>query len=148
MKSRRHNPSRHALWLVLGLLPGLCRPASAQERVIEILADHDSRYKIAGENSPEITLIAGEPVLLRITARKAKSRNRDGSIHGFVMLRANHSRVPGWELLLRPGTQDFELTAPLEPGEYQVVCTVICSEDHEGMNMKVKIVAAAEGGAQ
>jgi heme/copper-type cytochrome/quinol oxidase subunit 2 len=38
--------------------------------------------------------------------------------------------------LLTPGTQEFHLTAPTEVGEYVVVCTVICSEDHEGMHMK------------
>jgi heme/copper-type cytochrome/quinol oxidase subunit 2 len=28
------------------------------------------------------------------------------------------------------------MIAPDEPGEYVVVCTVICSEDHEGMFMR------------
>jgi heme/copper-type cytochrome/quinol oxidase subunit 2 len=114
--------------------------AYAQEHVIQVLADKDSRYKIAGERTPEITVKAGEPVLLRITARKAKSWNRDGSVHGFSLLRAkNRSPVPGWDLLLKPGTQEFHLIAPTEPGEYVVVCTVVCSEDHEGMHMKFTV---------
>ena len=105
--------------------------------VIEVLADKDSRYKIAGEKKPEITVKAGEPILLRITARKGKSWNRDGSIHGFSLLRAkDRSKVAGWDLLLKPGTQEFPMTAPAEPGEYVVVCTVVCSEEHEGMFMK------------
>ena len=80
-------------------------------------------------------------MLLRVTARKAKSWNRDGSIHGFTLLRAqDHSRVPGWDLLFKPGSQEFALTAPPEPGEYLVVCTVICSEDHEGMHMKFTVL--------
>lgn len=113
----------------------------AQGRVIEVIADHDSRYKIAGEGTPEITVKAGEHILLRITAHKAKSRNRDGSIHGFTLLRAkDRTRVEGWDLLLKPGTQEFQLTAPAEPGEYEVVCTVICSEDHEGMHMKFTVL--------
>jgi heme/copper-type cytochrome/quinol oxidase subunit 2 len=113
----------------------------AQTHVIEVLADKDSRYKIAGERTPEITVKAGEPVLLRITARRAKSWNRDGSIHGFSLLRAkDRSKVPGWDLLLKPGVQEFELTAPSEPGEYVVVCTVICSDEHEGMRMKFVVL--------
>ena len=32
------------------------------------------------------------------------------------------------------------LNAPTEPGEYVVVCTVICSEEHEGMHMKFIVV--------
>jgi heme/copper-type cytochrome/quinol oxidase subunit 2 len=108
--------------------------------VIEIVADKDSRYKSPVGSKPEITLKAGEKVLLRVTARKAKSWNRDGSIHGFTLLRAgDRTKVPDWNLLLRPGTQQFQLTAPAEPGEYVVVCTVICSEDHEGMNMRVVV---------
>jgi heme/copper-type cytochrome/quinol oxidase subunit 2 len=113
----------------------------AQSRVIEITADKDSRYKIAGQSKPEITLKAGEQVLLRITAYKGKTWNRDGSIHGFTLMRAsNWTKVPGWNLALFPGTHEFQLTAPSEPGDYIVVCTVICSEEHENMNMKLMVV--------
>jgi heme/copper-type cytochrome/quinol oxidase subunit 2 len=125
-----------AAFAVLGV-----RVAQAQVHVIEIVADKDSRYKTPDGGRPEITLKAGEPVLLRVSARKAKSWNRDGSIHGFTLLRAgDRSKVPGWNLLLRPGSQEFQVTAPADPGEYVVVCTVICSEDHEGMNMRVLVV--------
>jgi len=119
-----------------------CAPrAGAQAHVIEITADSDSRYKIAGQRVPEITVKAGEPVLLRVTAHRAKSWNRDGSIHGFTLLRAkDRTRVEGWDLLFKPGKQEFTLTAPSEPGEYVVVCTVICSEEHEGMHMKFTVL--------
>jgi heme/copper-type cytochrome/quinol oxidase subunit 2 len=121
-------------------LPG-AQIDAAQVHVIEVVADKDSRYKSPDGGKPEITLKAGEQVLLRVSARKAKSWNRDGSIHGFTLLRAaDRAKVQGWILLLRPGQQEFQLTAPAEPGEYLVVCTVICSEDHEGMNMRLLIV--------
>jgi heme/copper-type cytochrome/quinol oxidase subunit 2 len=114
---------------------------SVQPRIIEVLADSDSRYKIAGERTPEITVKAGEPILLRVTARRGKSWNRDGSIHGFSLLRAkDRTRVEGWDLLFKPGKQEFQLTAPAEAGEYVVVCTVVCSEDHEGMHMKFTVL--------
>jgi heme/copper-type cytochrome/quinol oxidase subunit 2 len=113
----------------------------AQPRVIELTADRDSRYRIAGEKTPDITVKAGEQILLRVTARKAKSWNRDGSIHGFTLLKAKErTRVEGWDLLFKPGMQEFVLTAPTEPGEYEAVCTVICSEDHEGMHLKFTVV--------
>jgi heme/copper-type cytochrome/quinol oxidase subunit 2 len=116
-------------------------PASAQVHVIELVADKDSRYKNLDGSKPEITLKAGEQVLLRVSARKAKSWNRDGSIHGFTLVRASdRSKVEGWNLLLRPGQQEFQLTAPAEAGEYVVMCTVICSEYHEGMNMRLLVV--------
>jgi len=115
--------------------------AFAQAHVIDLVADSDSRYKIAGERTPEITVKAGEQLLLRVTARRGKSWNRDGSVHGFTLLRAkDRTPVEGWSLLFKPGRQEFHLTAPAEPGEYQVVCTVICSEDHEGMHMKFTVL--------
>jgi heme/copper-type cytochrome/quinol oxidase subunit 2 len=108
-----------------------------QSRVIEILADHDSRYKMAGQKQPMITVKAGEEITLRITAKKAENHNRDGSIHGFTLLRSKDRKpVPGWDLLLKPGRQEFSLAAPSEPGEYVVICTVICGPDHEQMSMK------------
>src|ERR1700674_5398417 len=109
--------------------------------VIEVTADSDSRYKIAGQRVPEITVKAGEQVLLRVTAHRGKSWNRDGSIHGFSLLRAkDRTRVDGWDLLFKPGKQEILLTVPNEPGAYEGVCTVICSEDHEGMHMKVTVL--------
>lgn len=114
---------------------------SAQARVIEVTADSDSRYKIAGQRVPEITVKAGEQILLRVTAHRGKSWNRDGSIHGFTLLRAkDRTKVEGWDLLFKPGKQEFLLTTPNEPGAYEVVCTVICSEDHEGMHMKFTVL--------
>lgn len=115
--------------------------ATPAVHVVEVTADSDSRYKIAGQRTPEITVKAGEQVLLRVTANRAKSWNRDGSIHGFTLLRAkDRSKVDGWDLLFKPGKQEFLLTAPNEPGAYEVVCTVICSEDHEGMHMKLTVL--------
>jgi heme/copper-type cytochrome/quinol oxidase subunit 2 len=126
------------LCLLAGSLHGF---GQGQAHVIEVLADKDSRYKIRGQSHPEIVVKAGEPILLRIEARKGKTWNRDGTVHGFTLLRAkDHAKVPGWSLELTPGVQEFPLTAPAEPGEYEVVCTVICSDDHEGMRMKFLVV--------
>ena len=129
-----------AIWMVPTM--DTCRQsAPPAARVIEVLADHDSRYKMAGQKQPVIALKAGEPVTLRITAKKAKNVNRDGAIHGFTLLRAkDRSPVPDWDFELQPGVQEFSLTAPSEPGEYVVTCTVICSQDHEGMNMKLVVL--------
>lgn len=133
---------RMLLWIaVVSTLLFSATRARAQAHLIELTADSDSRYKIAGQRTPEITVKAGEQVLLRVTARKGKSWNRDGSIHGFTLLRAkDRTKVDGWDLLFKPGQQEFILTAPTEPGAYEVVCTVICSEDHEGMHMKFTVV--------
>ena len=115
--------------------------ATSQPRLIEILADHDSRYKIGGQTNPAITLKAGEEIRLRITAIKAKNKNRDGAVHGFTLLHAkDRTPVDGWDFMLMPGVQEFMVKAPADPGDYLVVCTVICSSGHEQMNMKVIVV--------
>src|SRR5690348_8194022 len=72
-----------------------------QGRVIEILADHDSRYRMEGQKQVVLKLKAGEKITLRITAKKAKNANRDGAIHGFTLLRAkDRSPVPDWDFEL------------------------------------------------
>jgi heme/copper-type cytochrome/quinol oxidase subunit 2 len=116
-------------------------PIWGQTQTIAVLADRDSRFKIAGKSGTQITLKAGEPVRLRITAVKGKTWNRDGVVHGFTLVRLkDRLKVPRWDLELRPGAQEFMLVAPSEPGEYEVLCTVICSDDHEGMRMKVLVI--------
>ena len=131
--------------LLTALLPLASIPQCAaqnQIRVIEILADKDSRYKIGRQASPTLTLEAGEEVQFRITAKKAKTHNRNGSIHGFALIRKKDgAKFPDWDLELKPGTQEFILKVPSEPGEYEIVCTVICSEGHEDMHMKVIVIA-------
>jgi len=135
-------PSIHRIVVLIAVaLLAVLPRARAQARIIELTADSDSRYKIAGQRTPEITVKAGEQLLLRVTAHRGKTWNRDGSIHGFTLLRAkDRTHVEGWDLLFKPGKQEFLLTAPAEPGEYEVVCTVICSEDHEGMHMKFTVL--------
>jgi len=116
--------------------------AQTQPRVIEILADKDSLFKIGKQASPTLTFKAGEEILFRITARKAQNRNRNGSIHGFALIRKKDgAKFPDWDLELKAGTQEFTLKVPAEPGEYEIVCTVICSDGHEDMHMKVIVVA-------
>jgi heme/copper-type cytochrome/quinol oxidase subunit 2 len=139
-------------WMAVRALAGLALafvtyfPAARQDaapapRTIEVLADHDSRYKIAGMKQPAITVRAGEALTLRVTARRAKTHNREGFIHGFTLLRAKDRQpVEGWDFQLMPGTQDFSVVAPKEAGEYVVICTVVCSEDHEGMTLKFVVL--------
>ena len=109
-------------------------------RVLEITATKDSRYVIDGKENPHLTMKAGEPLELRITAFRAKTWQRDGSVHGLAMLRAkDRARVPGWNFFLTPGKQVLHVNAPSEPGEYVILCTVICSDGHEQMTMKVTV---------
>jgi heme/copper-type cytochrome/quinol oxidase subunit 2 len=114
---------------------------AAEPRLIEVIADHKSRFSVPGQSEAAISVKAGEKVRLRITATKAANRNRDGSVHGFTLLHPGDRKpVDGWDFLLQPGTQEFVVTAPMEPGNYEVVCTVICSGNHEHMSMKFTVL--------
>jgi hypothetical protein len=104
--------------------PSAQQSGTPSGRVIEVLADHDSRYKVSGTKEPLITVKPDEVLTLRVTAKKAKNSNREGFIHGFTLLRS----------------KDRKPVAPQEPGEHVVICTVICSEDHEGMTLKLVVL--------
>jgi hypothetical protein len=105
---------------------------------VNLIADHNSVFRVLGEKR-EIELVAGEPVHLHVDARKGKSMNRDGSIHGLLLLNSQRKPEPGWDLLFKPGIQEMELIAPTEPGLYEAVCTVICSTAHEQMKLRVVV---------
>jgi len=113
MEHARHNSARQSMRRILlsfFVLALFSRETFAQTRVIEIVASKDSRYVVGGQDKPEIAVKAGEALVLRITAYKGKSWNRDGSIYGFTLLRSkNRTKVQGWDLLLKPGTQEFRV---------------------------------------
>lgn len=109
-------------------------------RVIELTADRDSRYRQEHKVSPTIEVFAGEPLILRITAVRAKQVARDGSVHGLALLDKSSNTVAGWKFFLQPGVQELTVTAPSEPGRYTAVCTVICSDAHEGMGFTLLVL--------
>ena len=114
---------------------------STSPRVIELIADKDSRYRQGRKADPTIEVFAGEPLILRITAVRAKEIARDGSVHGLALLDKNSDATPGWRFFLHPGVQDLAVTAPTRPGRYHAVCLVICSDAHEGMGFTLLVSA-------
>jgi hypothetical protein len=118
-------------WILMPCFP--CCAQAVQPRVIELAADSDSRYREAGKAAPTVEVFAGEQLVLRIRATRAKEVARDGSIHGLALLDKNLEAVRGWRFFLRPGLQEIPVIAPTQPGRYRAVCTVICSDMHDGM---------------
>jgi heme/copper-type cytochrome/quinol oxidase subunit 2 len=116
---------------------------SAQPRIIELTAGRDSRYREGRKVAPTIEVRAGEPLILRITAVRAETVARDGSVHGLALLDKNSEAVPGWKFFLHPGVQDLAVFAPSQPGRYTAVCTVICSDGHEGMGFTLLVTEPA-----
>ena len=116
----------------------------AHPRIIELSADKDSRYRQARKIAPTIEATTGESLILRITASRAEQVARDGSVHGLALLDKNSNAVPGWRFFLHPGIQELRVTAPVQPGQYTAVCTVICSDAHEGMYFTLVVIEPKE----
>jgi hypothetical protein len=132
-----------ALWILAGWMNGHAQSTEVrQARVIELTADKDSRYRRDGKVTRTIEAFAGESLVLRVTAVRARETARDGSIHGLALLDQNSNAVPGWRFFFQPGIQEVQVTAPAQPGLYTAVCTVICSDAHEGMSFKLLVTAA------
>ena len=112
---------------------------TSQPRIIELTADKDSRYRMGEVVAPTIQVLPGERLILRVTAIRAKEVARDGSIHGLALLDKDENAVPGWRFYLHPGVQDLEVIAPMQPGRYSAVCTIICSDMHDGMGFTVVV---------
>ncbi len=127
-----------SLILTLVCLLAVSTPAGARKtaRVTEIIADKDGQFKVPGQKEPVIVAYPKEVLRLRITARKGSEWEADGAVHGFW---APALAEQGWYLRLREGTQEFTLTAPEDPGEYTILCSVICGPGHTRMNMKLVV---------
>ena len=109
---------------------------SANPRVIEVIADRDNTFKMPGTRKPVIILKPGETVTFRITSHFGGEQARDGAEHSFVVKKL---RDQGWDIRLKEGTQDYQLVAPQETGEYLIECTVECGRGHDDMNMKLVV---------
>jgi heme/copper-type cytochrome/quinol oxidase subunit 2 len=132
----------HLLAFVLycgtGLLgPAVClaRSGGDQERVVELTADKDNRFKLSGGKQSALVLKAGETVKFRIMAYFGGEKARDGSVHSFVV---RSLRDAGWDVRLKEGLNEFTLVAP-GAGDYLVECTVKCGPGHDSMSMKMQV---------
>lgn len=140
---------KHSLLIAILFVLPTCTTFRAQSepggtpRVIELSADKDSRYRQGRKIAPTIEVNAGEALILRVMATRAKQVARDGSIHGLALLDKDENAVPGWRFYLHPGVQDLAVTAPAQPGRYTVVCTVICSDSHEGMGFTLLVKSSS-----
>ena len=105
-------------------------------RTIQIVADHDNRFKLIGEAKQVLIVQPNEPLLLRITAHRGEEMARDGAVHSLVIRRL---RAEGWDIRLKEGTQDVPLHAPSTPGTYLIECTVRCGSGHDNMNLKMVV---------
>jgi heme/copper-type cytochrome/quinol oxidase subunit 2 len=123
-----------AVTTLLGIGTSGARPAPDLPRMIEVIADKDNTFKVPGEKKAIIAVKPGEKLILRITSHFGGEQSRDGSVHSFVVKKL---REQGWDIRLKEGTQEYQLVAPQETGEYLVECTVKCGRGHDDMNMKL-----------
>ena len=106
--------------------------ARAQVRTVEIIAGKDNVFHLPG-GEKVLCLKSGERIHFKITSAFGGEKGRDGSVHSFVV---KTLRDEGWDVRLRAGVQEFDLSAP-KAGEYVVECTVKCGPGHDTMNFKM-----------
>jgi len=109
---------------------------AAEPKVWHVTATKDQTFVVEGEKNPVITVKAGETVHLRITAEKGQRVASDGSVHSFTIKELANE---GWNLRLKPGTEDYTLTAPSKPGTYSIQCMVPCGPAHAEQKMKLVV---------
>jgi heme/copper-type cytochrome/quinol oxidase subunit 2 len=109
---------------------------AAEPKVWHIFATKNQTFTVEGEKKPVITVKAGETVHLRITAEKAQRIANDGTVHSFTVKELANQ---GWDIRLKPGTQEYTLTAPSKAGEYLVQCMVPCGPVHAEQRMKLVV---------
>jgi heme/copper-type cytochrome/quinol oxidase subunit 2 len=109
---------------------------STEPRVIEVIADKDNLFKVPGQSKPVIVMKPGEKAIFRITSHFGGEKAADNAVHSFVV---KSLRDQGWDVRLKEGTEDVQLVAPQQPGEYKIECTVKCGRGHDDMNMKLVV---------
>jgi len=127
-------------WVSLALLLTMVVPSIyllAQEpRVIQLTADHDNKFKVAGQKEPAITVKAKEVIKFRITAHKGTEMDPKypNCVHSFSI---KELKDQGWDVCLKEGMNEFVLVAPSKPGEYKIECMAKCGKGHDDMAMKM-----------
>lgn len=109
--------------------------AGGAARTVEIVADKDNTFKVAGGQKGPLMLKAGEVINFKITSVFGGEKARDGAVHSFVV---RNLRDKGWSVRLKEGVQEFTLTAP-SAGKYLIECTVECGKGHDTMNMEMVV---------
>ena len=132
---RRLIPWVSLLLLVAMIVPSLYMLAQ-EPRVIQLTADHDNKFKVAGQKEPVITVKAKEVIKFRVTAHKGTETDpqHPGCVHTFTV---KELKDQGWDVCLKEGMNEFVLVAPSKPGEYKIECMSKCGKGHDDMAMKM-----------
>jgi heme/copper-type cytochrome/quinol oxidase subunit 2 len=129
-------------WVSLALLVAMIVPSLyllAQEpRVIQITADKDNKFKVAGTKDPAITVKVNEAIKFRVTGHTGTETDpqHPGCAHTFTV---KELKDQGWDVCLKEGMNEFVLVAPSKPGEFKIECMSKCGKGHDDMGMKLSV---------
>src|SRR6516164_5577690 len=85
--------------------------APAAGRTIELIADKDNRFKLAGAQQGPLILKTGEVVKFRVTSYFGGEKAKDGAVHSFVVRKLRDNDA-SWSVRLYEGVQEFTVKAP------------------------------------
>ena len=106
--------------------------------MIQFTADHDNKFKVAGQKQPAITVKAKEVIKFRVMSHKGTETDpqHPGCIHTFTV---KELKDQGWDVCLKEGMNEFVLVAPSKPGDYKIECLAKCGKGHDDMALKMTI---------
>ncbi len=122
--------------MITAILAPLLHTFAQQPRVIQITADSDNRFKVAGQKQPVITVKAKEVIKFRINSKwgDEKDPKWPGCPHSFSVKGLEDQ---GWNKCLKEGMTEIVLVTPSTPGEYKIECLAKCGKGHDDMAMKM-----------
>ena len=125
-----------SLLLLLAVVASLLHTFAQQPRVIQITADTDNRFKVAGQKQAVITVKAKEVIKFRISSKwgDEKDPKWPGCPHSFSVKGLEDQ---GWNKCLKEGMNELVLVTPSTPGEYKIECLAKCGKGHDDMAMKM-----------
>jgi heme/copper-type cytochrome/quinol oxidase subunit 2 len=125
-----------SLFLLFAMIVPLTYTLAQQPRVIQLLADHDNKFKVPGQKQPVITVKAKEVIKFRVTAHKGTETDPKypGCVHSFTI---KELKSQGWDVCLKEGMNEFVLVAPPTAGTYKIECLAKCGKGHDDMSMKM-----------
>jgi heme/copper-type cytochrome/quinol oxidase subunit 2 len=129
-------------WVSLLLLAAMIVPSlhtlAQGPHAIQLTADKDNKFKVAGQKQPAITVKAKDVIKFQITAHKGTETDPKfpGCVHTFTI---KELKDQGWDVCLKEGMNEFVLVAPSKPGEYKIECMSKCGKGHDDMAMKMTV---------
>jgi heme/copper-type cytochrome/quinol oxidase subunit 2 len=125
---------RISLFLLFAMFVPSTHTFAQKPRLIEIEATSKNLFKVKGQNDNTITVKPNEVLRFKVKSEYGDEKDPEwpGCAHSFSL---KGYEEQGWNVCLPPGTTEFVLVAPSDPGKYKIECLAKCGKGHDDMFM-------------